>query len=519
VPGAGVHVVWLKRDLRVHDHAPLARAVEAAGPGRVVALYCHEPTLLALPETDASHVVFFNQCLAELRRSLRSRGGELTVRVGDMPDALDALARELAGIDERLRIDWLWSHEETGLAATFERDKAVRRWADRSGVVWTELPQHGVVRPLSSRDGWARRWSRRMGEPEARAPERIETVPGLAGGEIPPPERLGLGRSGRGPTQRGGESVGLGVLGSFLDRRGVGYRTGMSSPNEGWAGCSRLSPYLAAGAVSLRRAHHETERRVAEVRALRDRGALEDARWPASLASFQKRLRWHCHFMQKLEDEPGIERRNFSRAFDGLREEDEGAWTGEQRDRFAAWLEGRTGYPMVDACMRCLAETGWINFRMRAMLVSFASYHLWLHWRPTARELARRFLDFEPGIHYAQVQMQSGTTGINTVRIYSPAKQARDQDPLGVFIRRWVPELEGVPDEHLPEPHRMPAMTQHMAGCSIGDDYPAPIVDHASAYRRAREAVHERRATSAARREASRVYERHGSRQRPASRR
>ena len=101
--------------------------------------------------------------------------------------------------------------------------------------------------------------------------------------------------------------------------------------------------------------------------------------------------------MQKLEDEPEIEFRNFNRAYDGLREDE------FNDEYFEAWCHGRTGYPMVDACMRALHQTGWINFRMRAMLVSFASYHLWLHWRQPALYLARLFLDYEPGIHYSQI--------------------------------------------------------------------------------------------------------------------
>ena len=210
--------------------------------------------------------------------------------------------------------------------------------------------------------------------------------------------------------------------------------------------------------------------------------------------------------MQKLEDEPAIEWRNFARACDGLRED---AFNDAY---FAAWCDGRTGYPMVDACMRSLKATGWLNFRMRAMLVSFASYHLWLHWRPTGLFLARQFLDFEPGIHWSQMQMQSGTTGINTLRMYSPTKQAKDQDPQGLFIRRWVPELARVPLPYLAEPWKMPAELQRTAGCTLGADYPLPIVDEKQALRAAKDRLYALRQTAAARDEASAVQARHGSR-------
>jgi deoxyribodipyrimidine photo-lyase len=209
--------------------------------------------------------------------------------------------------------------------------------------------------------------------------------------------------------------------------------------------------------------------------------ATPDRALAQGLRGFAGRLRWHCHFMQKLEDEPAIEHRNFSRAHDGLRE------TSFDTARFEAWCSGHTGYPMVDACMRQLRATGWINFRMRAMLVSFAAYHLWLHWREPGLFLARQFLDFEPGIHWSQMQMQSGTTGINTLRIYSPTKQARDHDPEGLYIRRWLPEV----------------------GSSA---YPSPIVDERAALARAKEQLYALRRTDAARAEADAVQQRHGSR-------
>jgi deoxyribodipyrimidine photo-lyase len=224
--------------------------------------------------------------------------------------------------------------------------------------------------------------------------------------------------------------------------------------------------------------HQATEARIA---------TTPDRSLAYALRGFASRLRWHCHFMQKLEDEPAIEWRNVARSVDGLRPGD-GTHDGPlDQERLQAWCEGQTGYPMVDACMRQLRTTGWLNFRMRAMLVSFAAYHLWLHWREPGLFLARQFLDFEPGIHWSQMQMQSGTTGINALRIYSPTKQARDQDPQGAYIRQWLPEF----------------------GTSA---YPPPIVDERAAMAAAKEKLYGLRRTQEAHTEAKAIQHKHGSR-------
>jgi deoxyribodipyrimidine photo-lyase len=278
-------------------------------------------------------------------------------------------------------------------------------------------------------------------------------------------------------------------LDSFLAGRGFRYTREMSSPVSAEGSCSRLSEHLAYGLISMREIVQATRARTAQLVGETDAAAKT---WRQSLRSFDARLHWHCHFMQKLEDEPRIEHENFVRAFDGLRENE------FRQDRFDAWKEGRTGYPFIDACMRYLIANGWINFRMRAMLVSFASYHLWLHWREPAIYLARLFRDYEPGIHYSQFQMQSGTTGINTLRIYSPTKQGLDQDPSGEFIRRWVPELAGEANVHEPV---------------------HPIVDHTAAVQYARQRISEIRKQAGARAEAKAVVKRHGSRKKTAGKR
>ena len=479
-------LVWLKRDLRVHDHAALC---EAQTYRAAAALFVIEPEWLQSPECDASHVDFTLQCLTELRAALALRGMPLLVRVG-------AILPVLTQLHHDLNFTHLLSHEETGPGWSYTRDKQVTTWSQGHNVTWQEFTQTGVVRRLRSRSGWAGRWQTRMDAPLHLLGGRFTPAAALDQPDLPTLASLGFTPHGK-TLQAAGERAARSTLKSFLQERGFDYRKALSSPLTAEAGCSRLSPHLAFGTLSLRTVHQATEVAIAQT---------PDRHMAYGLRGFAGRLRWHCHFMQKLESEPDIEFHNFARVCDGLRENE------FNDEHFAAWCEGRTGYPMVDACMRSLRATGWLNFRMRAMLVSFASYHLWLHWRQTGMFLARQFLDYEPGIHWSQMQMQSGTTGINTLRMYSPTKQAQDQDPEGLFIRRWVPELARVPLPYLAEPWKMDVSVQRMAGCTIGVDYPAPIVDDKLAMKAAKDRMYGLRQTEAARAEAGAVQQRHGSR-------
>jgi deoxyribodipyrimidine photo-lyase len=531
VSDAPLQIVWFKRDLRVDDHAPLRAAAEA---GPVVGLYILEPEVIGVPESHPRHWEFVLASLVEVRRELRERGSDLLVRRGE---ATAVVRRLVAGLRDRgVPVGAVRSHEETGLDVTFRRDLRMKRALRDLDVEWVETPQFGVVRGLRDRDGWARRWAERMDTPPVGAPERFAPLPtpfrdeGVAGeipalAELMPADRAlaepaTADRAMASPTHPGqpaGEAEAHRTLASFLGLgelppRGVNYRADMASPLRAVEGCSRLSPHLAYGTISLRRVHHATESALAEaLERRRARDPALDPRWIRSLRSFRKRLRWHCHFIQKLESQPALESESFNTAYDRLRPR-EADWGDSERDRLDAWLAGRTGHPMIDASMRALEATGWINFRMRAMVVSFAAYHLWLDWRPVARELARYFTDYEPGIHISQVQMQSGVTGINRLRMYSPAKQLIDNDPDGTFVRTWIPELRGVPAVWLAHPHKMPRAEQNRTGCRIGVDYPAPIVDHAVAVREARSRIAEVRGTPEERALARRVYERHGSR-------
>ena len=500
---AGIHVVWYKRDLRVADHAPLFRAAQL---GPVLPLFIVEPTVIHSPDYAPAHWTFQHACLAELREELAALGQPLVVRVGEALATLQRLAKAVP-------VAAIYAHEETGNAITDARDRAVRRWACAAGIPFHESPSNGVVRRLPDRDGWAAIWEQRMRQPLTPTPRALRPVPGIDPGPIPDLADLHLGPDAMTGALPGGERRAHATLASFLAERGRDYRRAMATPVLADDACSRISPFLTWGSLSMRQVAHASR---ARRRALDDAIAAgnpspDTASWRQALTSFEARLHWHCHFIQKLEDAPHFEYRNQARIYDGVRDE------VADPERLAAWSEGRTGYPLVDACMRALAATGWVTFRMRAMLVSFTAFDLWLHWRDPALVLARRFLDYEPGIHYAQMQMQAGTTGINTLRIYNPTLQAQEQDPDGVYIRRWVPELAAVPTPWIHTPWTMPLAIQQQAGCVIGRDYPAPIVDHAAAAREAKGVLHEIRKRPEARDEARRIQERHGSRRPPRS--
>lgn len=479
-----LNIVWFKRDLRIADHQPLALA---AAQGPVLPLYIAEPGFWAEPDAAARQWNFAAECLAELQLALAALGQPLCIMMGEAVAVLRQLHR-VHGIAA------VWSHQETGNGWTYARDRAVAAWARDAAVPWHEVRPFGVFRRLRGRDGWAAAWEREMAAPQLPAPAAIPPLGGTWPSRIPTAADLGLAADPCPRRQRGGRAAALSALASFLTRRGRNYRFEMSSPNTAFQSCSRLSPHLTWGTVSMREVAQASRARMQELA-----GPDVQARaWRDSLISFIGRQHWHCHFMQKLEDEPRLEFENLHPAYDGLRQD------MPEPHRLAAWSRGETGFPFVDACMRALNQHGWINFRMRAMLMSFASYHLWLPWRESGLALARKFVDYEPGIHWPQVQMQSGTTGINTIRIYNPVKQGQDQDPQGHFVRAHLPELAAVPDAFLHEPWRWPG--------AASLSYPGPIVDNAAAARQAREALYGLRKAAAHGNTAREIAVRHGSR-------
>ncbi len=487
-------VVWFKRDLRVHDNEALAKAL-AHGP--VLCLYILEPSYWGGSDTSKRQLDFLKESLLDLARELKSIHLNLTLMSGE---ALDVLSK----VYSMRTFQSVYSNQETGNSLTFKRDVLVKKWLTSKGVTWDESRQHGVLRGLESRSKWSVQWDLLMSAPQCKvtgsmvAQDLQNSLHLLLPSERWPRTNEWLRSIDACPDrQLGGRTKALELLSSFLNERSGTYVGGISSPLKATSACSRLSPYLSLGCLGMREVVQATQAKI--------QSGVTNSYQRRGLNNFLSRLHWHCHFIQKLESEPEIEWCNMNQGFTGLREDD---WSD---DRFNRLITAQTGWPLVDACVMMLKQTGWLNFRMRAMLISVASYPLWLHWKPVGDWLATQFVDYEPGIHWSQMQMQSGTTGINTTRVYNPIKQAMDHDPRGEFVRRWLPVMQRVPDAWIFEPWKMPKDVQARCGVVIGCDWPVPIVDLADATREAKKRMHEHRGESLVKQINAKVLDRHGS--------
>ena len=472
-------IFWFKRDLRIADNIPLLNAINSGF--HIIPLFIIEPDLWQQKELSLRQYKFQTDCLNDIKAQLNKIGGTLNIKTGEVVKVFETL-------NKKYEVQAIYSHQETWNYWTFQRDIEVRKWTKRKQIPWIETVQNGVVRRLKNRDKWGANWSNTMTKKIAVPPLKIKSF-NLLSDDIPKPEHLDLVSDRSKSIQKGGRAEALKLISSFLRVRGEYYQSEMSSPLTAIDSCSRLSAHLAFGTISIKEVYQRAEL------AKRNLGK-DQKKWKNSLKSFLSRLRWHCHFIQKLEDEPSLEFKPMNIMYEGLRQNFNPAYLN-------AWNKGETGYPMVDACMRCLISTGWLNFRMRAMLVSFACNNLWIDWKIVAENLGPLFVDYEPGIHYPQVQMQAGITGINTVRIYNPIKQGLDHDPNGLFIKRWVPELKSTHKAII-----------HTPWLDQNNKYIIPIVDEAISRKAAADKIYEVRRRKDHREHSGRVLKKHGSRKR-----
>tara|TARA_B110000091_G_C13782277_1_gene461745 strand:- start:398 stop:1891 length:1494 start_codon:yes stop_codon:yes gene_type:complete len=446
-----IQVVWLKRDLRLDDNEAITNAL--ASKNRILFIYVFEDSLRNDRHYNERHWIFIKQSLENLNVRLKKHNTQVLTVNSEVIPCFNQL-------QNFFQIDRVFSHQETGLLITYNRDKYFNRYCKNNSIDWVESTNNGVLRGLLNREDWFENWNRYMHKERFCFQPKADQLITIA--EIAEISKVFNSTDLKTKTsqifQKGGTTTAWKYANSFFEERHKAYLFNISKPEKSRTSSSRLSPYIAWGNVSIR----EIFQRATQLKS--------EKKGDKHLGAFISRLRWQAHFIQKFEMEHTMEEASINKGYHKLKKSISETYK-------AAWERGSTGFPLVDASMRCLNETGFLNFRMRAMLVSFFTHILWQPWQEATTHLSKMFLDFEPGIHFPQIQMQAGETGINNLRIYSPVKNSLEHDVNAVFIKKWCPELANLPINFIHEPYLMTPLDMQFNNFELGIDYPNPIVD------------------------------------------
>jgi deoxyribodipyrimidine photo-lyase len=445
-----INIIWLKRDLRLQDNEAIKNALSSNK--RILFIYVFEKSLQEDVHYNERHWNFIKESLVDINEDLLEYNSKVLIVNSEVINAFNQ-------VQNSYRIGTVFSHQETGLLITYQRDKYFKRFCRNNSIQWEENNNNGVLRGLLNREDWFEKWDNYM----ASSPIKNKLISDklMSINEINQLEKhfeiVNLKTPKHPYFQRGGSRMAWRYANTFFEKRHEKYMYNISKPALARESCSRLSPYIAWGNVSIRQILHEAHKHKTDIN-------------KKHLGAFTSRLRWQAHFIQKFEMEHTMEKENINKGYQKLKK----AISLEYQK---AWKEGETGFPIIDACMRCLKETGYLNFRMRAMLASFFTHILWQPWQAASKHLSQLFLDFEPEIHFPQLQMSSGETGIHALRVYSPLKNSLEHDKDATFIKKWVPELAKLPIGFIHEPYLMTPLDEQFNNFELGVDYPKPIVD------------------------------------------
>ncbi len=459
-------IVWLRRDLRVSDNAALHHACEQAES--VIPLFILDPFILDRADTGAARVTFLLDAMAVLDANLQKRGGRLIVRRGRTPDVLLKAVAEF-GADGVFHQREFEPHGKA-------RDEAVAKTLREMGKVCETFPGLALFEPneiLSQTSStytvfgpYKKLWFSKPADAPYPAPKHVPVPAEVVSEPLPTAQDLKFQTNQT--FACGGEDAAKTLLTAFLKAKIGGYDSARDI--LGQEGTSRLSRHLHFGTLSPRSVVDAVRRLGKDKLSGQDAEAQTEHQAEPGHTTFLSELAWRDFYLQILDHFPHVAEGAFRKQFNALEWENDEAL-------FTAWKEGRTGYPIVDAAMRQLNEEAWMHNRGRMVVASFLTKDLLIDWRWGERYFMQKLVDGDQASNNGGWQWAAGT-GTDAqpfFRIFNPTSQGEKFDPDGMYVRRWVPELERVPAASIHQPWSLSQSEREYLGCT---DYPARIVDH-----------------------------------------